>query len=192
MIAGSSAALDLAEPGAPSSPVPASSKLPAHRLSIVVPMYNERANVEPMLDDLHAALEHYPWPWELIAVDDGSSDGTGLALEHRARALGPHVRVLCLRRNFRQTAATQAGIDAARGDVVVMPLVRTRDSVCAEVLLRRNQRRRRRPVCDVMSLRYLSRHFAQLKLSRGNNFDVRKNIFKDPFELLFTVFLSFE
>jgi glycosyltransferase involved in cell wall biosynthesis len=120
VIAGSSAALDLAEPGAPSSPVPASSKLPAHRLSIVVPMYNERANVEPMLDDLHAALEHYPWPWELIAVDDGSSDGTGLALEHRARALGPHVRVLCLRRNFRQTAATQAGIDAARGDVVVM------------------------------------------------------------------------
>jgi glycosyltransferase involved in cell wall biosynthesis len=54
----------------------------------------------------------------LIVVDDGSTDGTGTALDRRARQVGPHVRVLHLARNFRQTAAMQAGIDAARGDVI--------------------------------------------------------------------------
>ena len=111
-----SAALPWASADAPGNTV---RPLPAHRLSVVVPMYNERANAEPMLDDIQAALAHYPWPWELVVVDDGSRDGTGQALEHRGRALGPHVRVLRLRRNFRQTAAMQAGIDAARGDVIV-------------------------------------------------------------------------
>ena len=100
------------------SPQPQSS-LPPHRLSLVVPMYNELANVEPMIDDVQAALENYPHPWELVVVDDGSSDGTGAALERSAARRGPHVRVIRLTRNFRQTAAMQAGIDAARGDVIV-------------------------------------------------------------------------
>ncbi|HZE92997.1 MAG TPA: glycosyltransferase family 2 protein, partial [Rhizobacter sp.] len=54
-----------------------------------------------------------------IVVDDGSTDGTGAALERAALRRGPHVRVIRLTRNFRQTAAMQAGIDAARGDVIV-------------------------------------------------------------------------
>jgi len=95
-------------------PVP----LPAHRLSIVVPMYNELRSVEPLLDSVQSALAAYAHPWELIVVDDGSSDGTGSALQRHAARLGPHVRVIRLARNFRQTAAMQAGIDAARGDVV--------------------------------------------------------------------------
>ena len=90
-----------------------------HRLSVVVPMYNEVDNVVPMLDDVQAALHDYPFPWELIVVDDGSRDGTGPALERHAAKLGPHVRIVRLLRNFRQTAAMQAGIDAARGDVIV-------------------------------------------------------------------------
>ncbi len=93
--------------------------LPAHRVSVVVPMYNEVDNARPMVDAVQAALAGYPHPWELIVVDDGSSDGTGRALDQAARAVGPHVRVLHLARNFRQTAAMQAGIDAARGDVIV-------------------------------------------------------------------------
>ena len=93
--------------------------LPAHRLSVVVPMYNELANVQPLIDHVQEALADYPAPWELIVVDDGSRDGTGPALERAAAHAGPHVRVIRLTRNFRQTAAMQAGIDAARGDVIV-------------------------------------------------------------------------
>jgi len=93
--------------------------LPPHRLSVVVPMFNEIDNVKPLLNTMQAALADYPQPWELIVVDDGSVDGTGAALQREAALAGPHVRVLRLTRNFRQTAAMQAGIDAARGDVIV-------------------------------------------------------------------------
>ncbi len=99
----------------PSVPSP----LPAHRLSVVVPMYDEVENVDPLLDAVEQALASYPAPWELVVVDDGSRDGTGAALERGAARVGPHVRVVRLLRNYRQTAAMQAGIDAARGDVIV-------------------------------------------------------------------------
>jgi glycosyltransferase involved in cell wall biosynthesis len=52
-------------------------------------------------------------------VDDGSSDATWDQLNLVAKATGPHVRLIRLLRNFKQTAAMQAGIDAARGDVIV-------------------------------------------------------------------------
>lgn len=92
--------------------------LPPHRLSVVVPMFNEVDNAVALIDAVQSALAAYPWPWELIVVDDGSTDGTGALLRRHAAATGAHVRVLLLTRNFRQTAAMQAGIDAARGDVV--------------------------------------------------------------------------
>jgi glycosyltransferase involved in cell wall biosynthesis len=98
---------------------PGASALPPHRVSVVVPMYDERDNAEALLDSVQAALSSYPFPWELVVVDDGSRDGTGAALEAHAARLGPHVRVLRLRRNFGQSAAMQAGIDAARGEVIV-------------------------------------------------------------------------
>jgi glycosyltransferase involved in cell wall biosynthesis len=101
--------------GAAADPGP----VPPHRLSVVVPMYDEVENVEPMLDSVQAALAAYPFPWELVVVDDGSRDGTARALVRHAARLGPHVRVVRLLRNYRQTAAMQAGIDAARGDVIV-------------------------------------------------------------------------
>jgi len=93
--------------------------VPPHRLSVVVPMYNEHDNAARLVADVHEALAGYAWPWELVVVDDGSTDGTGPALQRAAAATGAHVRVLRLTRNFRQTAAMQAGIDAARGDVIV-------------------------------------------------------------------------
>lgn len=96
-----------------------SRQVPAHRLSVVVPMYNEIANARPMLEAVQDALASYPFPWELVVVDDGSRDGTGAALVREGARIGPHVHVLLLARNFRQTAAMQAGIDAARGDVIV-------------------------------------------------------------------------
>ncbi|MCB1906360.1 MAG: glycosyltransferase family 2 protein [Rhodocyclaceae bacterium] len=93
--------------------------LPPHRLSLVVPMYNEAENVEPLLERVHQALDGYPQPWEIVLVDDGSSDATPAELRRAAAERGAHVRVVELLRNFKQTAAMQAGIDAARGDVIV-------------------------------------------------------------------------
>jgi glycosyltransferase involved in cell wall biosynthesis len=93
--------------------------LPEHTLSVVVPMYNEAENVEPLLQRIHLALAPYPWPWEIVLVDDGSSDATPVEIERCAKVWGPHVRVIELVRNFKQTAAMQAGLDAARGSVIV-------------------------------------------------------------------------
>ncbi|HVZ44671.1 MAG TPA: glycosyltransferase family 2 protein [Ramlibacter sp.] len=106
-----------ADPVARDIPVPATGPAP-HRLSVVVPMYNEAENAAPLVEAVQSALAAYPHPWELIVVDDGSTDGTAAALAREAARTGPHIRVLRLARNFRQTAAMQAGIDAARGDVI--------------------------------------------------------------------------
>ena len=97
----------------------APANLPAHRLSVVVPMYNEEELAHDLINAVQAALASYPQPWELIVVDDGSRDRTWTLLRERAREVGPHIRIVRLLRNFRQTAAMQAGIDAARGDVIV-------------------------------------------------------------------------
>jgi len=87
-------------------------------LSVVIPMYNEAENVVPMLEGVHQGLAGYPGPWELICVDDGSSDSTPRLLQKEAQQYGGHVRVVRLRRNFGQTAAMQTGIDQARGDII--------------------------------------------------------------------------
>lgn len=89
-----------------------------HTLSIVIPMYNEAENVAPMLAGIHAGLAEYKNPWELICVDDGSSDATGKLLQEESKHYGEHVRILRHRRNFGQTAAMQSGIDAARGNLI--------------------------------------------------------------------------
>ena len=49
-------------------------RIPAHRLSVVVPMYNEVELAADLIDAVQAALADYPWPWELVIVDDGSTD----------------------------------------------------------------------------------------------------------------------
>lgn len=89
-----------------------------HRLSVVIPMYNEEESARPMLEVVNKALADYAAPWELIIVDDGSSDNTVRILREEAGKYGPHIRIACLQRNFGQTAAMQAGIDLARGDVI--------------------------------------------------------------------------
>jgi glycosyltransferase involved in cell wall biosynthesis len=90
----------------------------AHRLSVVVPMYNEEESVTPFVTQLHQALADYRHPWELVMVNDGSADGTEREMRINARQRGTHVRIITLQRNFGQTAAMQAGIDAARGNVI--------------------------------------------------------------------------
>lgn len=95
------------------------SQLESHHLSIVIPMYNEEDNAQPMTEAVHQALADYPHPWELIFVNDGSTDGTQSKLADAAKQYGNHVRLVELQRNFGQTAAMQAGIDTARGDILV-------------------------------------------------------------------------
>lgn len=90
----------------------------AHRLSVVVPMYNEEESVTPFVTQLHEALVDYRHPWELVLVNDGSADDTERQMQNNAQQWGKHVRIITLQRNFGQTAAMQAGIDAARGNVI--------------------------------------------------------------------------
>ncbi len=89
-----------------------------HNLSIVIPIYNEAENVEPLVRRVHDVFVSYPFPWELIVVDDGSSDDSLEKLKQLSEFYGPHLHVVALQRNFGQTAAMQAGIDAARGSII--------------------------------------------------------------------------
>lgn len=108
-----------AEPVTPQSSSAAAQPGPVpHRLSVVIPMYNEQDCVAPMVEQVHDALADYPHPWELVLVNDGSSDATEQRMGEAVERYGHHVRALHLQRNFGQTAALQAGIDAARGDVI--------------------------------------------------------------------------
>jgi glycosyltransferase involved in cell wall biosynthesis len=88
------------------------------RLSVVIPLYKEEDNVERLVDELHAALETYPGEFELVLVDDGSTDRTReMLLDARANR-GDHIMVISHRRNLGQTQAMQTGLQAARGDVI--------------------------------------------------------------------------
>jgi glycosyltransferase involved in cell wall biosynthesis len=92
--------------------------MPPHHLSVVVPVHREMENIDPLVERVHAALAHYPCPWELIIVDDGSGDVTAERINAAIGRYGSHVRLVQLQRNFGQTAAMQAGIDCARGEVI--------------------------------------------------------------------------
>lgn len=87
------------------------------QLSIIVPVYNEADNARPLVEAIRAAVSGMG-SWELILVDDGSDDGTRGIIRELARE-DSRIRLLPLARNFGQTAAMQAGFDAARGATVV-------------------------------------------------------------------------
>ncbi len=90
----------------------------APRVSVVIPLFNEARNVDPLLDRLLATLDGLGEPFEVVAVDDGSRDDT-LALLRARAASRPELRVVPLARNFGQHAAVLAGFDAAQGAWVV-------------------------------------------------------------------------
>ena len=87
-------------------------------LSCVVPCYNEAANLELLLPLLRAQLARLAPQWEIILVDDGSTDATAQRMTEWTRT--PGVRALLLSRNFGKEAALCAGLEAAHGDAVVM------------------------------------------------------------------------
>jgi glycosyltransferase involved in cell wall biosynthesis len=87
-------------------------------LSIVVPVFNEERSVSFLFGELRAALDPLDRPWEVVFVDDGSTDGTFAALT-RLHAEHAAVRVVRMRRNFGKSAALAAGFAQAQGDVIV-------------------------------------------------------------------------
>ena len=87
-------------------------------LSIIVPVRNEADNLEPLAEDIVAALEETGRSYEVIFVDDGSTDQSLDVLKTLQRTL-PSVVVIEFRRNFGQTAALAAGLRAADGEIVV-------------------------------------------------------------------------
>ena len=87
-------------------------------LSILIPVYNEEGNLSLLYEKLVAALKKVGRPYEVIFVDDGSSDGT-LEILLDLREKNPNVKIISFSRNFGQTAALSAGIDSSKGDIII-------------------------------------------------------------------------
>jgi dolichol-phosphate mannosyltransferase len=95
------------------------SENPISALSVVVPVFNEEESLPRLMETLTSVLGTLPYPYEIILVNDGSTDNS-LAVMRAFGATYPQVKVVDFRRNYGQTAALMAGIDHATNDVVVM------------------------------------------------------------------------
>ena len=87
-------------------------------VSVILPIHNELENLEPLLDEIDEALGTQKLVYEIVAVDDGSTDGSAELLERLAESRDS-LKVVLLRRNFGQTAAFSAGFKFASGEVLV-------------------------------------------------------------------------
>jgi len=87
-------------------------------ISAVIPIYNEEGNIDALYAELSKSLSDLAINYEIIMVDDGSSDGSSTRLKALA-AKDPRVKVIILRRNYGQTAAIASGFDHAEGDLIV-------------------------------------------------------------------------
>jgi glycosyltransferase involved in cell wall biosynthesis len=87
-------------------------------ISVVIPVYNEEKNIEPLYEELSAALNEMGRTYEVIVVDDGSRDNSFEELK-KVYERDPHWQVIRFRRNFGQTAGFSAGFDHASGDTII-------------------------------------------------------------------------
>lgn len=88
------------------------------RTSIIVPIYNEVENIRPLVAQVTAVMDQLAGESELVLVNDGSQDGSSQVLDELAAA-EPRLVVVHFRKNYGQTAAMQAGLEAARGEFLV-------------------------------------------------------------------------
>ena len=107
----------------PPSPLIADAPFPvaevAPELSIIVPVHNEAANLPLLVAQLEKVLDGQVASWEVIGVDDGSSDNS-MAVLRALNMADPRVRALSLSRNFGKEVAIAAGLDHARGQAVII------------------------------------------------------------------------
>jgi glycosyltransferase involved in cell wall biosynthesis len=88
-------------------------------LSVLIPVCNEEESIAPLFERICDALKDFGKPWELIIVDDGSTDGTLASVRKEYARPGLDLRIIEFQRNFGKAAGLQAGIDAARGRLLV-------------------------------------------------------------------------
>jgi dolichol-phosphate mannosyltransferase len=91
---------------------------PAPHLSVLIPVFNEEENIPLLMSKVFSVLRSLPWTFEIIAVDDGSTDASFAALEIEARE-HPELKVVRFGRNYGQTAAMMAGIDFSQGAILI-------------------------------------------------------------------------
>ncbi len=96
------------------APLPQSKKL-----SVVIPVFNEARNIGPLLGRLETVLSSMEMSWEIVFVDDGSSDDT-IDVIRPAHASEPRIRAVSFSRNFGKEIAIAAGLDHANGDAVII------------------------------------------------------------------------
>lgn len=87
-------------------------------VTVMVPVFNEVEAIGPLYEATKRVMDGLGRPWEIIFINDGSTDGSSHKLDEIA-ASAPNVRVLHFRRNFGQTAAMMAGFDHAQGEVII-------------------------------------------------------------------------
>ena len=89
-------------------------------LSLIIPVYNEEENLTQLIESIHSALDPLSQSWEMVLVDDGSQDNSLKILTQLAEINPKQLRVVSFRRNFGQTTAIAAGLDYAKGKIVVL------------------------------------------------------------------------
>jgi glycosyltransferase involved in cell wall biosynthesis len=92
---------------------------PGPEISVVVPVYNEIDNLQSLVERVRATLDQMELTWELVAVDDGSTDGSGERLDELAEA-EQRIRVLHFQENCGQSAGLDAGFKHARGRLMAL------------------------------------------------------------------------
>ena len=90
------------------------------KISVIIPVYNEEANLPELKSVLDEVMQSNHYDWEAVLVDDGSRDNSAKVLESFVQADPAHYHAVILRRNFGQTAAIAAGIDYSSGELIVL------------------------------------------------------------------------
>ena len=86
--------------------------------SVVIPIHNEEENIRELIGEIEPAMESLKQPWELICIDDGSTDRSLLILQELCREK-PYLRILSFKRNYGQSSAFASGFEHARGTFVI-------------------------------------------------------------------------